>query len=159
MTTVKTQTWQTITKFYRDRTEKNPFFRPMLELAEQIAASKYASGLYPWNSMQTLCISQTPEADLDKEVLRISLDPQDGALVFDFQETSSKLAEIPALGPTVFAGRGLVPLRTIRTAQEMVCGLRAAVSMSAIGLGFGSQSRHWIVGVMWPLDQQPVTVD
>jgi len=41
-----TQSWQNVTKFYRDRTEKNPFFRPMMELAEQIAAWKYASGLY-----------------------------------------------------------------------------------------------------------------
>jgi hypothetical protein len=88
---VQTQTWQKVTKFYRDITEKNTFFRPMLELAEQIAASKYASGLYPWTSMHTLCISQTPEADSDKEVLRISLDPQDGVLVYDFQETGSTL--------------------------------------------------------------------
>jgi hypothetical protein len=50
---VQTQSWQKVTKFYRDRTENNPFFRPMMELAEQIAASKYASGLYPWTSMHT----------------------------------------------------------------------------------------------------------
>jgi hypothetical protein len=88
---VKTQSWQKVTKFYREITEKNAFFRPMMELAEQIAASKYASGLYPWTSMQTLCISQTEEADSDKEVLRISLDPLDGVLVYDFQETGSTL--------------------------------------------------------------------
>jgi hypothetical protein len=88
---VQTQSWQKVTKFYRDITEKNPIFRPMMELAEQIAASKYASGLYPWTSMHTLCISQTPEADTDKEVLRISLDPRDGVLVYDFQETGSTL--------------------------------------------------------------------
>jgi len=88
---VQTQSWQKVTMFYRDITGRNPFFRPMMELAEQIAASKYASGLYPWTSMHTLCISQTPEADSDKEVLRISLDPRDRALVFDFQETGSTL--------------------------------------------------------------------
>ncbi len=88
---VQTQSWQKVTKFYRDRTEENPFFLPMMELAQQIAASKYASGLYPWTSMHTLCMSQTPEADLTKEVFRIALDPQDGALVFDFQETGSTL--------------------------------------------------------------------
>jgi hypothetical protein len=90
MTIVKTHPWHEITEFYRDLTEKNPFFRPMMELAEQIAASKYASGLFPWTSVHILCISQTPEADLGKEVLRISLD-QDGALVYDFQETASLL--------------------------------------------------------------------
>jgi hypothetical protein len=88
---VQTHSWQEVMKFYRDITEKNSFFRPMAELTEQIAASKYASGLYPWTSMHTLCISQTPEADSDKEVLRISLDPRDGALVYDFQETGSAL--------------------------------------------------------------------
>src|SRR5215471_231930 len=65
---VKTQSWQKVMKFYRDITEKNTFFRPMLDLAEQIAASKYARGLFPWTSMQTLCISQTEEANSDKEV-------------------------------------------------------------------------------------------
>lgn len=88
---VQTQSWQKVTKFYRDITEKNPVFRPMTELAEKIAASKYASGFYPWTSMHTLCISQTPEADSEKEVLRISLGPRDGALVYDFQETGSTL--------------------------------------------------------------------
>jgi hypothetical protein len=88
---VQTQSWQKVTKFYRDITEENAFFRPIMELAEQIAASKYASGLYPWTSMHTLCISQTPEADSDKEVLRISLDPRDGVFVYDFQETTSTL--------------------------------------------------------------------
>lgn len=44
---VKTRSWQKVTKFYRDITEKNTFFRPMLDLAEQIAASKYARGLFP----------------------------------------------------------------------------------------------------------------
>jgi len=41
--------------------------------------------------MHTLCISQVPEADSDKEVLRISLDPRNGVLVYDFQETGSTL--------------------------------------------------------------------
>lgn len=91
MAIIPTKPWQSIVEFYRSRTLSNPFFEPMLMLAEQIAASKYASGLYPWTSMQTLCISQTSEADSDKEVLRISIDPDDGALVFDFQETGSTL--------------------------------------------------------------------
>jgi hypothetical protein len=36
---VQTQSWQKVTRFYRDIAEKNSFFRPMMELAEQIAAS------------------------------------------------------------------------------------------------------------------------
>jgi hypothetical protein len=88
---VKTKSWPKIVEFYRGLTEQNPFFGPMRELAEEIAVSKYASGLFPWTSMYTLCISQTPEADSDKEVLRISRDSLDGALVYDFQETASRL--------------------------------------------------------------------
>ena len=87
---VQTQSWQEVTRFYRDIAGKNSFFRPMMALAEQIAESN-SSGLYPWTSMHTLCISRTPEADKDKEVLRISLDPRDGVLVYDFQETGSTL--------------------------------------------------------------------
>jgi hypothetical protein len=108
---VQTQSWQEVTRFYRDIAGKNSFFRPMMALAEQIAASKYSSGLCPWTSMNTLCVSEIPEADSDKEVLRISLDPRDGVLVYDFQETDGiHLAEVPALDPTVFAGRGLLPV-------------------------------------------------
>jgi hypothetical protein len=87
MAIIRTQPWGRIVEFYRARATANPFFQPMMILAQQIAASRYASGLYPWTSMQTLCISQTLEADSNKEVLRIWLDPQDGAVVFDFQET------------------------------------------------------------------------
>jgi hypothetical protein len=88
---VQTQSWQEVTRFYRDIAGKNSFFRPMMALAEQVAASKYSSGLCPWTSMNTLCVSEIPEADSDKEVLRISLDPRDGVLVYDFQETGSTL--------------------------------------------------------------------
>jgi predicted esterase YcpF (UPF0227 family) len=91
MAIIRTQPWEKIVEFYRSRATANPFFEPMMILAQQIAASKYASGLYPWTSMQTLCISQTSEADSNKEVLRIWIDPQDGAVVFDFQETASQL--------------------------------------------------------------------
>src|SRR5215467_10566271 len=88
MPMIQTKPWQKIVEFYRSLTESNSFFQPMLTLAEQITASKYANGLYPWTSMQTLCISQTPVADSGKEALYISID-RDGTLVFDFQETAS----------------------------------------------------------------------
>lgn len=88
---VKTESWESVTRRFRGVAESNASFRPMLELVEKIGASKYASGLYPWTSMHTLCISQTQEADSDKEVLRISRDPHTGNLIFDFQETGSTL--------------------------------------------------------------------
>jgi hypothetical protein len=88
---VKTRPWREIAEFYRSLADKNSFFEPMARLNHQIAASNYASGLYAWTSMHTLCITQTPEPDLDKEVLRIHRDVRDGNLVLDFQETGSRL--------------------------------------------------------------------
>lgn len=89
--TVKTRPWQEIAEFYGSLAKKDSFFEPMARLTQQIATSKYTMGLHAWTSMHTLCITQTPEPDLDKEVLRIHRDVRDGTLVFDFQETSSTL--------------------------------------------------------------------
>jgi hypothetical protein len=91
LTIAKTQPWNEITRFYRSLSEANPFFRPMMTLAEQIETSRYAQGLFAWTSMHTLCIAQTEEPNSNKEVLRISLDTREGALVLDFQETASTL--------------------------------------------------------------------
>lgn len=91
MTVAKTEPWHEITEFYRSLAKENPVFQPMIRLAEQIEESRYAHGLYAWTSMYTLCIAQTPEPDLDREVLRISLDTHRSALVLDFQETASTL--------------------------------------------------------------------
>jgi hypothetical protein len=63
----------------------------MLKLVEQIAASDYSHGLYASTSMATLVIAQTPEIDMEKEVLRVTLDAKEGVLIFDFQETFSQL--------------------------------------------------------------------
>jgi len=88
---VKTESWQRIAEFYRSLSAEHPVFQPMTQLAERIEASPYAKGLYAWTSMHTLCIAQTAEPDSDKEVLRISLDTREGALILDFQETASQL--------------------------------------------------------------------
>jgi hypothetical protein len=63
----------------------------MLKLVEQIAASDYSYGLYASTSMTTLVIAQTPEIDMEKEVLRVTFDAKEGVLIFDFQETCSQL--------------------------------------------------------------------
>jgi hypothetical protein len=91
MVIVKSIPWAEIAQRYRALSEKHAEFRSMQNLVEQIAASKYSSGLFAVTSHQTLVIAQTPEFDWDKEILRVSLDTHTGALVFDFQETGSKL--------------------------------------------------------------------
>jgi hypothetical protein len=91
MPVVKSKPWSEIVKRYRSLSEKHTAFHSMWNLVEQIAASKYSSGLFAATSMQTLLIAQTPEFDWDKEILRVSLDVHSGELVFDFQETGSNL--------------------------------------------------------------------
>jgi hypothetical protein len=91
MLIVKHKPWPEIAEFYRSLVDKQPAFYPMQKLVEQIAASKYASNLYASTSMHTLLIAQTAEFDTEKEVLRVSLDVEKGALVLDFQETASRL--------------------------------------------------------------------
>ena len=71
--------------------EKYPSFHSMENLVEEIAVSKYSTGLFASTSMHTLLIAQTPEFDWEKEILRVSLDILNGDLVFDFQETGSNL--------------------------------------------------------------------
>lgn len=89
MLIVKSKPWADIAERYRSLSEKNAGFRSMQHLVEQIAASKYSSGLFAATSMQTLLIAQTPEFDRDREVLRVSLDVYRGELVFDLQEVNS----------------------------------------------------------------------
>jgi hypothetical protein len=88
MLIVKSRPWAEIAERYRALSEEHAGFRSMQNLVEQIAASKYSSGLFAATSMHTLLIAQTPEFDWDKEILRVSLDDSD-ELVFDFRETSS----------------------------------------------------------------------
>lgn len=89
MLIVKSRPWTEIAERYRSLSEKHAGFRSMQNLVEQIAASKYSSGLFAATSMHTLLIAQTPEFDWDKEILRVSLDVHSGELVFDLQEVNS----------------------------------------------------------------------
>jgi hypothetical protein len=89
MLIVKSRPWTEIAELYRSLSEKHAAFRSMQNLVEQIAESKYSSGLFAATSMHTLLIAQTQEFDWDKEILRVSLDVHSGELIFDFQETNS----------------------------------------------------------------------
>jgi hypothetical protein len=88
---VRTQPWHKIAEFYRSIAEKNAFFQPMARLAEQIGCRSMPTVFTAGPRCRPCALPQTPEAD--KEVLRISLDVQSGALIFDFQETGSTLPE------------------------------------------------------------------
>jgi hypothetical protein len=93
MTKVKGRPWPSILEFYR-RISKSPqgeWITPMLELVEKIAAADFAQKLYPITSMHTLCISDLPEFDLEREMLRIDFDPKAGQFKLAYQETRSPL--------------------------------------------------------------------
>src|SRR4051794_34129574 len=91
--------------------------QPMLQLASQIAQSKYASGgLYGTTSMAELLVATTPELSYDQDVLRIKHDS--GKLLFEFVdapvvEQRWKQSYEPAEGFTAFedfvAGRQWCP--------------------------------------------------
>ncbi len=85
MMNVKSQTWDKIADFYRDRVEHGMDMLPMLRLVEEIAASRYAHGLHAITSMFTLCLSQHPDFEYGHNMLRI--DFADGRFVFRYSES------------------------------------------------------------------------
>jgi len=91
MILVQHRPWSEIVGLYRSLTEKHPELKPLLNLVEQIAGSDYARGLFASTSMASLMIAQTPEFDMEREVLFVRVDAETGGLIFDFQETASAL--------------------------------------------------------------------
>ena len=90
---VKARHWPSILEFYRSisKSTRGEWVIPMLELVENIAAADFAQQLYPITSMHTLCISDLPEFDLEREMLRIDFDPKAGKFKLEYQETKSPL--------------------------------------------------------------------
>jgi hypothetical protein len=63
---VKSKSWNEIFDFYKKLKMQN-----MADFIEQILNSKYAHGIYATTSMHSLWISQNPEFEIDKNMLRI----------------------------------------------------------------------------------------
>ena len=93
MTKAQAKSWQSIVGFYRSiaKDPQGKWISPMLELVEQIAAADFAHNIYPITSMHTLCISDVPEFDLEREMLRIDFDPKSEQFKLEYQETKSPL--------------------------------------------------------------------
>jgi hypothetical protein len=78
--------WKDIAAFYRDLASGGMQIHGMLHLAEQIEASRYATGIYGETSMHDLCIMQTAGAFPGGPYLRIS--PRfDGTVEFRYVDT------------------------------------------------------------------------
>jgi hypothetical protein len=77
---VKGRDWREIIEFY-----KKLDLRPMTKLAEEIASSKYAHGIFATTSLSTLCVSQNQEFEFDRNMLRIIF--SDNKFVFNYKES------------------------------------------------------------------------
>lgn len=77
---VKSRSWYDVIKFYQ-----NVDMPMMLKLVEQIASSPYAHGIYATTSMHTLWISQNPEFEIDKDMLRVEF--YNDKFVFSYKES------------------------------------------------------------------------
>lgn len=76
-------TWASVREFFRQLAAENDHFAPMHEFVEQLAASRYASALYPLQSMHTLGLSQHPSVSVDAE--RLSVEFEDGQFLVRYQ--------------------------------------------------------------------------
>lgn len=82
---VRSASWPDIVTFYRDLVERDGMQQaPMLRLVQQLAASRYAQGLFGATSHHILLIAQAPEFDPLLEVLHVEF--ADGKFSFKFVE-------------------------------------------------------------------------
>src|SRR4051812_47046407 len=79
MTEYPAHSWASVVGFFGDIAEANTVFAPMRDFVERLASSRYATGLYPQQSMHTLRLSQSPT--VSQEVARLSVDHEDGEFV------------------------------------------------------------------------------
>ncbi len=59
--------WEKVRESFADIEEYRPDLRPMQELVDRIAASRYAAGLHPVASMWTVLLYQVPDYDPSRE--------------------------------------------------------------------------------------------
>jgi hypothetical protein len=83
-----TSAWAEIVNRYRERAEAGVPLRGMLDLVEQIAASRYAQALHAWTSVQDLCIAQEARADSPYDGPYLRVTPRfDGTVEFRYVDT------------------------------------------------------------------------
>jgi hypothetical protein len=85
MNNVQPKSWIEIISFYQDIISAHGWkCQPMLQLAECIAASEFAAGLFPYTSMSTLCLAHIHKPQPYQEELRITFDPVHSEFHFDY---------------------------------------------------------------------------
>ena len=83
---VKTRSWEDVLKFFTEIAESNSYFSPIHRLVTEIAASKYAIGLFCTTSMHVLWISQSEEFEMAREVLIVKYNGAKHQFLFEYIE-------------------------------------------------------------------------
>lgn len=83
---VKAQSWEGVIERYEDSLKIDKRFKPIVDLAKQLAGSPYAKDIYPLTSMNTIIIAQTPEFDMQREVLAIDYDFEKEYFILNFRQ-------------------------------------------------------------------------
>jgi hypothetical protein len=85
MCDIQPRLWPDVVCFYQDLASTHGWkIDPMLKLVEQIAASGFAVGLFPYTSHSTLCIAHTHKPRMRQEELRITFDPTSDEFHFEY---------------------------------------------------------------------------
>jgi hypothetical protein len=82
---IKSRDWNEIAESYRRLVKHGWDIQPLLRLVEEIIASGYVHGIYATTSMATLCIAQTPEFEMNQNMLRV--DFERGRFFFSYHES------------------------------------------------------------------------
>ena len=80
----RTHGWERVREYFAEVEQYRPDLQPMWELVERLAASHYAVGLHPVQSMWTLLLYQVPEYDPQREP-RICVEYDPGSSEFVVQ--------------------------------------------------------------------------
>ena len=94
MLPVKGRPWRDIVEHFRLLVNGNKggyVFLPMLQFVEQIATAEFTDRIHAITSMHDVIVSDLPEFDLDRDVLKIEFDPKAGMVRFEYWETRSPL--------------------------------------------------------------------
>ena len=82
---IQPRAWPDIVEFYHALTRDYGWTsEPMVRLVKRIADSGYASGLFPYTSLSTLCLAHTHRPRQFWEELRITFDPVGRQFHFEY---------------------------------------------------------------------------
>ena len=111
MTRYATHSWPYVVSFFENFGRTYPEFAPLGPAVAQVAASRYAAGLYPVQSHHTLLLYQHDHAGPEDEQVR--LDWEDGEFVVRYlngRVRDPRIAIVPPKGIWTKRGPEAMPL-------------------------------------------------